>query len=581
MSDVSARALASAEEGLGVFASGTSRARRPVSALRADTAYPVEAKVEVTPRGIGGYWYHDGKAHHIVLSETLQTMSPGLGIADQIALGLTVLRHEAWHGRKSPRTPRIIEDALKRHRVPTYLWNFFEDARIEAAARDAEGKPFEWVKLLGGTPGMDPIVEHPVQWFRNISLVNGGDPTAHGFRWKGDVCTTYRGKIWATQDLVADFHARVRETGDEVRATWPLLAEWLEAFGGYAEPPITLTLVIESRVPGDPKGKGQGQTDAEVEAEGRGSKGKKPGKPKPEKGDGDEEADGPTKAGTGKNGTPSPHDPVDDEPVDDDEPIDMAKVEPPPKDQTWVRHGRHQQTLTSEEERDLSFYSAGYQSTDISHAPRLAAKLARMVGHRDPSRVKATTSGPRLHLGNVISGMPEAFRVASTRSGKRRVCVVMDMSGSMSTDFAYHGGAFLAAMLILHQRGTLLADLWLTGSGRCARVPGHTPPARVTGLYAGCGCESVDATLKTIRADVMAADTVLIYTDGNLTDGDVQAGAWRGKGVDLIGISTAGVSEANQAQHIAKLTEHFAKAIVAPDGDQLASKLMQYILTRP
>ena len=120
------------------------------------------------------------------------------------------------------------------------------------------------------------------------------------------------------------------------------------------------------------------------------------------------------------------------------------------------------------------------------------------------------------------------------------------------------------------------------------------------------------ATLEDAKADVMAADTVLVYTDGALTDGDIDTAKWRSRGVDLIGVMTIGGDAASQSslgrddtdasvaigtalqnsrvrgknmqealeQYQERMNRHFHKALVAPSPRELAVRVTQYILAK-
>ena len=209
----------------------------------------------------------------------------------------------------------------------------------------------------------------------------------------------------------------------------------------------------------------------------------------------------------------------------------------------------------------------------------IAQKLRRMVATVDQSKYRNTSTGSRLNIGSAITGQHDAFRTYTGRKGKRRVCVLMDMSGSMSALFARHGAQFLDALLILDRQGVLDCDIYLSGSHRCYKLPKNTTHDTVAELAAHGNVESIDATLKKAHADVVDADTVLIYTDGCLTDGNVKAGDWRSRGVDLIGVMTC--VDDHREHFRSKMEENFHKAIITDDGVTLASAICQYILTRP
>jgi hypothetical protein len=107
-------------------------------------------------------------------------------------------------------------------------------------------------------------------------------------------------------------------------------------------------------------------------------------------------------------------------------------------------------------------------------------------------------------------------------------------------------------------------------------VPLSFPPLLFGRFRCGAGCESVDRTLNANRALVRDASTVLIYTDGALTDGKVDAGEWRSRGVDLIGCAVAQATRA--ADMSERLEKHFHRGITAPTGEALATAILGYVL---
>jgi hypothetical protein len=189
-------------------------------------------------------------------------------------------------------------------------------------------------------------------------------------------------------------------------------------------------------------------------------------------------------------------------------------------------------------------------------------------------RIRTATSGSRVHVRGVMTGDAASFRSQAARSGKRKVVALFDQSGSMSSQWHRHGAAFAAALLTLHRRGVLDVTVILTGGRSHAIVPSSLDPSALGRFPCSMGCESIDATLDAHKAKVQAADTVLIYTDGHLTDGDVDAGRWRSLGVDLVGCAVG-----STAIHDA-LCGHFSRGITANSGAELATRIVQYIATR-
>lgn len=221
-------------------------------------------------------------------------------------------------------------------------------------------------------------------------------------------------------------------------------------------------------------------------------------------------------------------------------------------------------------------------SAIAAQARRVADRMARLMGSVGGQPDRIATSGRRIHIGNAIAGRAEAFRVAGERKGTcPRVVAVFDQSGSMASDFATHGAAFLGAMLLLSRQGLIDGHIVLTGGGKHAILPPTFPVEKVVHFACGEGCETVRDTLDAQRKLVQSADIVLIYTDAELTDGVVDAGKWRSHGVDLIGCAvTDGLAGYDGTMKRRKMTTHFHRALLAETGEQLATKIAEYIATR-
>lgn len=232
------------------------------------------------------------------------------------------------------------------------------------------------------------------------------------------------------------------------------------------------------------------------------------------------------------------------------------------------------------------FASGMYPADGVDIEPKtaaqsrqVAARMAGLLGAVGGPVTRIATSGNRLHVSGVMTGDAGAFRTSNTRGERPKVVVLFDQSGSMSSDWRNHGAAFLGAMLTLHQQGRMDVTCVLTGDHRHAIVPPNFPVQHTIRFCCNGGCESVDKTLEAVKPQLRAADIVLIYTDGNLTDGNVDAARWRSHGVDLIGVAVAASGYA-KAMRVPALKKHFGRGIIADNGAELATKIVQYIAAR-
>ena len=512
-----------------------------IAQLRKRARHPVDATAGPLDKASAQWSFHEGR-HHIVLSDryhTLESTRKGLTTRQLMRMGEQHLRHETLHAMHTERGP-VIREAQQKHKVPEYLYQIMEDCRIEQVGRDTTREPFGSNEYLD----IPSEIEHPAAYFHCLTQFDGDHSLMAGeVKYVNPQRTVYyRKTLYRVERIVREFHLRAR-SAKSTRALWPIMVEWCEVFAAFQEVPPDFVVQMD-------KGEGEGK-----EGKGEG-----------------EEREGKGEAGEGKEG--------------DSAGIGYGGMEvhelPPVTPLPMATYSRGVTTETVDSSSGIRHFVRAGRGTgnNITQMQDIAQKLRRMVGYTDATRQRSSASGSRLNMSSVINGSSDAFRTIQQRGGKRRVCVVMDMSGSMSGNLYNHGAQFLGAMLMLDRQGVFDTDLYLTGSAMCYKLPKNTTEATVLALYAGCGCESVDATLKAARQDVIAADTVLVYTDGQLTDGNVIAGHWRQHGVDLIGVMVNDDDKTTE-HYYTEMERHFHKALIARDGPQLASKIAQYILTRP
>ena len=452
----------------------------------------------------------------------------------RLAYGTALLRHEKWHGLVTARDLDELAKEADKLGVPFPLLNLCEDLRIEHKARVAEGDCFMWCEYNLHPFRVASSRSEPLAWLAayiraECSTHPNGTKLIDGY-WNGEpmtarVCSGVSEASKPTEDVLRTF----AEQFATAATTWDVLRlakDWMDTFPTAKQNP--------QDVPGMPSRYGAGYT--------------------------------PSNKGTGSTGTPMDYN---GKPFDT---VDPSKL--PPVEQRRLEFFLDSSLDTLRLPDDEFARRAGHKLPDMSQSRGIARRLAQMLGSVDSARVRTATSGSRVHVRGVMTGDPSSFRQAEQRGGKRRVVAVFDQSGSMQGDWRRHGAAFAAALLLLHRQGVLDVQLILTGGRSHCVVPPTLNPSLLGRFPCQMGCESVDATLGAHKAALQAADTVLIYTDGNLTDGDVDAGRWRSLGVDLVGCAVG-----NQHTHNS-LVRHFSRGITADTGAQLATRIVQYIATR-
>ena len=531
-------------------------ARKPGGQLH-DLALRTGERIAFEAKSCGGTaaWRWDATAkkrghptgqHHVTLDPAYvltldRTSKPTRRL--RLEYGHALLRHEKWHGLRTARDlDRVARDA-DRIGVPFPLLNFAEDLRIEHLARTEEKTAFWWDKFnhspTRGSGAADGATE-PLQWlagyiWREVSTHPGRRDPHLDRRWKG-APETNRVRLGVTQhsqptvDVLNTFAVEFADAPD-TDAVLLLCRDWVETFPTAKHNP--------GDIPGIPGRHGGGIGYA---------------------------------SGNGDGSAPPPTTP----PQYNGEPF--KTVDP--------------STLPSAERKRLEYFTGsaaewlavsndeytkrtGRKLPDVSGARGVAQRLTQLLGSVEPSKVRTATSGGRVHVRGVMTGDPSSFRQVQQRTGKRRVVAVFDQSGSMCGDWHRHGAAFASALLMLNRRGIIDATVILTGGRSHCVVPPMIDPSLVARFHCNMGNESVDATLSAHKPLLQSADTVLIYTDGHLTDGDVDAGRWRSLGVDLVGCAVTSSSHVHDM-----LVKHFARGITAESGAQLATRITQYIATR-
>jgi hypothetical protein len=181
-----------------------------------------------------------------------------------------------------------------------------------------------------------------------------------------------------------------------------------------------------------------------------------------------------------------------------------------------------------------------------NHLPTFNRALARGVteGFRlvleqgEPVPAEAGPSGPRLHHHSIFThNYGNAFLNFKGETGSRNILLVVDFSGSMSGMWTHQGGAeFVWGLMMLAREGAINLRVFLTGECM-AELPINISFKQFCTLFPSHSVEGYRAALKhrVIAPLLDDADAVICWTDGQLTDGHVNALEWKSRGVKLIG----------------------------------------------
>jgi hypothetical protein len=460
------------------------------------------------------------------------------------AFSRAAVRHEVGHARFTCRDSARVIGELRRVGAPFRLFNLFEDVRIEAKERADRG-PFRWTKAQV----IPPAITDPRTWIWAAKTAETGVAAPRGAKWPkwtgpektavgADSITILTGLFRECQHAPAD-----REIGlsDVVTAC----AEFLRHFPSAASEPWP----TDAGDPGDAVGdEHDGRCDPEPGEAGDGTP--EPGASTPE----------PSPA------TPPPPPPKRrvDAPESSDGPGADEWAPCPEVDRRWVPERGHDPRIYGrpgscdrEPDRDLIRV--------------LMARLGRIV-HAVADRPAAIgEEGRGVYLPALAGGDPACWLRPAPLPGRPEICLVVDMSGSMYSLWHAGGREVVLAFRELARRGRIGLSCWLTGGPYPCRLPVHAPGSVWAGICPSHGVESYPDTLNQARADLQRARLAVCFSDGSLTDGDIDVSGWRARGVDLVGTCIAPATHAELMTDL--LRRNFGRGVVDSSPVGLASQL--------
>lgn len=501
-------------------------------------------------------WRFDTGGHRIELGGQWRAgLLPTAAVSDSKSYSAlqSLLLHECWHGHLTQPALNDIAAKCRTKGIPFALLNLFEDARIEHAARQhpsTRGQRFGWVNFYA----QPEETQRPTEYF--WALINGESSafsslTVRAPRWTGGDWKPLNGAptipAGAVGRTIREFFARAISAAS-TEAIVDLCESWLRTFGRATPPQPRVTDSIGAQNDGSSGGTPVGPEVAPVKNSGGASGGNGS---VTNGGLYDEAAPAQTEADANAYGGPT-----------------SAPVH------------RHHRGIEFFQDGGLTRkYSGSTRGQDLVNAlrPLVAQQVATLTGlvrRADTAPIRTGCDGPRIHPQNAVSGQANAFLQRGAAKGKRKIVVVFDGSGSMAGRHNTHGRPFLLSLAALHRSGTLHVDVYLTGDGYHHKVDLRQPDAELASIAPAHGCESYAATLAAIPLQTLRdASAVVCYTDGNISDGLVDAGAYRGKGVNLIGAATC--SSTSQIPDALQL--HFGRHVTRESGAQLAGALCEYI----
>jgi hypothetical protein len=225
-------------------------------------------------------------------------------------------------------------------------------------------------------------------------------------------------------------------------------------------------------------------------------------------------------------------------------------------------------------------------------AQRVANGFAAVMEQAEPASADPAPSGFRLnHRAIFTHNYGSAFLQPSAVDGTRRILLIVDFSGSMSGMWQEGGGAeFVWGLMQFARQGGCHLKIVLTG---CSKGPAELPIDTPWEVFAAlCPMFSQEAFADTMLRPLVGqmmeeSDITICWTDGQLTDGYVDAIRWRERNINVVG-ACLGRSD-TRAHHAKKgvvslreaMQEYFHAAFIDTDPARIATQMATWIAACP
>lgn len=161
-----------------------------------------------------------------------------------------------------------------------------------------------------------------------------------------------------------------------------------------------------------------------------------------------------------------------------------------------------------------------------------------------------------------------------TKEIRERVELLVDLSGSMSEKPSQGAREFLRIMSNLCALNSRLnVSVTLTHGGGYFRYKMPLSDTEIKKVEGFSGSEGIRFAIDSLEKELRGATKVYVYTDGNLTDGDVSKALMREKGLKVVGLYVGEDSAS------ADMLQWFSAYINASSTKQLISKILASFLS--
>lgn len=205
-------------------------------------------------------------------------------------------------------------------------------------------------------------------------------------------------------------------------------------------------------------------------------------------------------------------------------------------------------------------------------------RLRGLCARADHTDVEAGMTGRKLRPKQAALGQDGPLLRHIEGTGKRRVVLAIDLSGSMLGTWESLGGREIAmALAALHLTGELHVDILLSGSIGWHKLKMGRPAIGVLERAKTVGgAEGLCDTFAANRKYLMAAQSVLVLTDGHLEKREEVNREWRQRGADMI--AACPCSPENVAEIQRNASRFFTRAFADADACAVASRAVAYAI---
>lgn len=249
---------------------------------------------------------------------------------------------------------------------------------------------------------------------------------------------------------------------------------------------------------------------------------------------------------------------------------------------------KDERPLTGEPNEDASIASSSgnllTKDCQTLDNARIANLVAKFVKPFRPKVERKATSNPtkKFSMKNVMKGLPPFIAQTVKGRGPRKICYMVDCSGSMGgaidTPFGpsthiNEGVQILAALASLARKGFVQGYVILSkvmaGKAVWQILDIKMSDSQIIKINADGGGEGLDFALRSNIKHLLEVDDVLVYTDGNITDVSIDKEYFLQRG-----IRTWGLYVGREDFAADKLNKYFERMCIRDTAEELIDAII-------